>query len=205
MDDDAPEPSVASTSPAYMGWANTMECDAAAIRAFRKHLSQGRALLVSHERGIVRAMEYAKEHPQTTRLGAVLNVDLNPLGQGGILAQRISMYKKIYMRRTTLPHATYPSVFWVMKDPADHQMDWVEVAAPPTVPARDVDFNDEDDIVYDDQSDYPYYHTFWMWAAGAGVSMASGAAAAIAMESKKGFLGVVLGLLRYTGWANSPP
>ena len=191
--------------PVYMGWANTVECDAAAIRAFRKHLSHGRALLVSYEHEIVRVVEYSKEHPQTTRLGAVMNVDLNPLSQGGVLAQSISLHKKIYVRRTALPHATYPSVFWVMKDPTDHQMDWIDVAAPPTVPVRDVDFADDDDIAYDDPGEYPYYHTLWMWAAGAGVSLASGAAAVITMENKKGFLGVVMGMLCYTGWVNFPP
>ena len=131
MGDDTPEPSVSNASPVYMGWANTMECDAANIRAFRKHLSLGRAVLVSFENEIVRIKEYAKDHPQTSRLGEILNADLDPPTQGGTLARNINMLKKIYVRRTILPHANYPSVFWIMKDPADHNMDWRDVAAPP--------------------------------------------------------------------------
>ena len=205
MGDDTPEPSVISASPVHMGWANTMECDAASIRAFRKHLPHGRAVLVSFENEIVRVEEFAKEHPQTSRLGAILNVDLDPPAQGGMLAQRINLLKKIYVRRTILPHATYPSVFWMMEDPADQNMDWRDAAAPPIVPAVDVDFNEDDDIVYDEPDAYPFYQTFLIWITGAGVSLASGAAAVITLENKKGFLGVVLGMLCYTGWANFPP
>ena len=207
MDDDAASGSQSYTRPkTYNGRTNTLECDAATIRGFRKYLGAKKYVAVSHNHEIVRVSESTPDRPKSSRLGAILNVELNPTNQGGILAQRIDLRKKIFLKRTDLPHATYPTVCWIMKDPTEHQMGWVEIMAPPdnVAPRLEIIDDDNDDDEYDEVS-VPYASdSLLMWITGAGISIASGAAAIVTMENKKGFLGAVLGLLVFAGWSHFP-